>query len=222
MSNNNNNKTNLSKNEIKRIEKFNIRKENLILKNYIPKELIISINKANIFAMILMILTAVVLFLIYSSLHNVKQQLITYLDNISILKYILHIISFFVILLLLVVIHELLHGFTWAIFSSDHFKSIEFGYLKEKATPYCYCYTPLTKFQYLIGCLMPLFILGIIPAAYAILKGNLIVLLFSIIMISAAAGDILVSYKLFKYNTNKNHILIFDHPIEAGLYIFEK
>ena len=57
-------------------------------------------------------------------------------------------------------IHEGIHGLTWGLLSPDGFSTIEFGLIKEYMTPYCYCGTPLTRGQYILGSMMPTLVLG--------------------------------------------------------------
>ena len=76
-------------------------------------------------------------------------------------------LSVFVTLMAGIVVHELIHGLTWAYFAKKGFKSIRFGVFWEMLTPYCHCSEPLTVRQYCIGALMPLVVLGIIPLVLA-------------------------------------------------------
>lgn len=87
-------------------------------------------------------------------------------------------VLFLCIVLFGVIVHELIHGITWAIFAKDGFKSIKFGVLWKMITPYCHCKEVLTVRQYSIGGIMPAIILGIIPAIIGIAIGNLWILLF--------------------------------------------
>ena len=86
----------------------------------------------------------------------------------------LQMIIFVIAILLLVVVHELIHGITWSVFTEHHFGDIEFGFMKEYLTPYCTCKCPLSKGKYIIGALMPLIILGIIPMAAGIIMGSML------------------------------------------------
>ena len=45
----------------------------------------------------------------------------------------------FVALMAGIVVHELIHGLTWAYFAKKGFKSIRFGIFWEMLTPYCHC-----------------------------------------------------------------------------------
>ena len=131
-------------------------------------------------------------------------------------------VLFVITLVVLVVVHELIHGLTWSIFAQDHFKSIEFGFMKEYATPYCTCTVPLKKGAYIAGALMPLIILGIMPAVIAIFIGSFFLLAIGFVMIMAAGGDIMIVLKLLGYKSDAADVLIYDHPTQAGSVIFER
>lgn len=129
---------------------------------------------------------------------------------------------FFLVLLVLIVVHELIHGLSWALFAEHHGKDIAFGFMKQYLTPYCSCKVPLSKGQYIFGALMPLILLGVLPMIAGILAGSFPVLLMGIIMADAAAGDILIVWKILRYKSTAEHIIYIDHPTQAGGVIFEK
>jgi hypothetical protein len=123
------------------------------------------------------------------------------------------------ILILGIIVHELIHGITWAKFADNGFKSIKFGVLWKMLTPYCHCKEPLTVRQYTIGAIAPAIILGFLPAIIAILTGNLGLLIFGIFFTMAAGGDFLIVNMISKENKDD---LVQDHPSEAGCYIYRK
>lgn len=118
-----------------------------------------------------------------------------------------------------IIIHELLHGFTWAIFVKGGFKQLKFGINWRYLAPYAHFKIPLKLKIYLAGALMPLLILGIIPAVFGIIMGNGFYLLFGIFFTWAASGDILAGLRLFRLPMNK---MVQDHPDQLGFIIFEK
>ena len=124
--------------------------------------------------------------------------------------------------IVLVVVHELVHGLTWSFFTPHGFKDIEFGIMKPSMTPYCTCLVPLKKEQHMIGTVMPLIVLGIIPMIIAILTANPGLLFISVIMSASAAGDIMILHRMLGYKTNAKEIIYMDHPTEAGGVVFEK
>lgn len=124
----------------------------------------------------------------------------------------------FVILVSGIVAHELIHGITWACFAKHGFRSIRFGVIWAMLTPYCHCKEPLIIRHYRLGALTPLIILGILPLLLAYPLRSVPLLLWGIIFITSAAGDILIIWKLRKELAS---LLVQDHPKEAGCIIFE-
>ena len=94
--------------------------------------------------------------------------------------------------------------------------------MKQYLTPYCTCTVPLDKGPYIFGALMPLIILGIVPMIIGIVTGSIFVLSVGILMTDAAAGDILIVWKLLRYKSTAKHVVYMDHPTQAGGVIFEK
>ncbi len=203
--------------EQKRLEKFEEIRSDLESRGYKCTELIIGLVWANAFSFILFVPVAIISMVLYLMV-NSTDGIVDSLLAMSPLTYLL----FVVILLALVVVHELIHGATWAIFAEHHFKDIEFGFIKKYLTPYCTCKVALAKSEYILGALMPLIILGIIPVAIAIAAGSLFWLWMGIIMITSASGDILIVHKIVTYKTEADEILYYDHPTNAGGVIFEK
>lgn len=126
---------------------------------------------------------------------------------------------FLLLLLLATVVHELIHGLTWGLFSPKGFFSIEFGFIAEMLTPYCYCGEPLKKGPYLAGSLMPFLLLGLLPSIAGVLSGSMLLLLLGLVMIMGAGGDMTVSAKLLFMKLEKGSVIM-DHPTECGFVLF--
>lgn len=199
--------------EQRRLKAYEAISEKLAAKGYHRTELTVGIIRANIFAMILSIPVMAVGIVLFVIANRGKE--ISWMSGRQ-------MIIFVIALLLLIVVHELIHGITWSIFTEHHFGDIEFGFMMEYLTPYCTCKSPLSKGKYIIGALMPLIILGIIPAAAGILTGSMFWLLMGIIMILSAGGDILIVANIMKYKSSSEDVLYLDHPTQAGGVIFEK
>jgi len=194
--------------------------------NYSKEEIIVNIVWANIFGVFVLII-AILLFGIpfYSLWHEkfINIQIINSIINSS--TQIIMAIKYFAIYLLLlfslIFIHELIHGISFIIFTKNKLKSIKFGFMSVKKlfTPYCHCREKLKIRHYRIAIMMPLIIMGIIPTITSIIIGNIFLLFWGIICIMAACGDILIFLKTLK---QKRDSWIFDHPTEAGFYIYKK
>ena len=125
-------------------------------------------------------------------------------------------------MLVLIVVHELIHGLVWSFFAERGFKDIEFGFMVKYLTPYCTCGVPLSKGQYIAGALAPLVLLGVVPMIWGILAGSFPVLLVGIIMADSAAGDIQIVWQILRYKSCSSDVVYIDHPTQGGGVIFER
>ena len=200
----------LSEAEKKRLAKFEANAEEMARQGFQRVDLTVSIKKANVFAVILLI---PLLMIGFAATWNRSARP----GNDPLL-----ILLFFAAYLMLIPVHELIHGASWAPFTEHRFRDIEFGFMKQYFTPYCTCTVPLQKGPYVFGALMPLVLLGILPLIAGILTGSIFVLSLGILMTDAAAGDIMIVWKLLRYQTSARQIVYMDHPTQAGGVIFEK
>lgn len=203
----------LNKVELKRKAIFEEREESLIKEGYEKKELTIGVVMANVMALLIMIPVIDLIFRVYSKI-NGGFEIIT--------EGFMDIIIFLIILILLITFHELIHGITWAIYSNNHFRDIEFGVIWSMLTPYCTCKSELTRKQYILGAIMPTIILGIIPAFVAIIFQIDILLLHSLLMILAGGGDVIIVSKLLLHREKGKESMYLDHPYKCGVVVFEK
>ena len=202
----------LTKAETRRLEAFRETEKRMEGQGYKETVLTIDMMKANTFAVLLLIPLFVIGFGAYYLIHRT-------LGLVSIHKDMLVFCAGFVIL---IVVHELIHGVTWAIHSENHFRDIEFGFMVNAMAPYCTCASPLKKNDYVTGALMPLILLGIVPTVVSLIIASPVMLLLGLFLIDGAAGDILIVDKLLKYKTSSAEVLYLDHPTEAGLVVFER
>ena len=204
----------LSAKEQRRKDVFDETCERLIREGYKKTNLTVGIVKANIIVLLLAIPVIAIGVLLFALKNPVSLLRPTPQGSIL----------FVVLFVVLIVVHELIHGLTWSVFAENHFKDIDFGFMKELLTPYCTCSTPLRKSHYILGALMPCIVLGIIPAAIGILLGSSLFFWIGIIMILSAGGDIMIVWKVmkFKKQDESKEVLIYDHPTQAGSVIFER
>ena len=203
----------LSPAEQKRLDKLNQVTEELEEQGYTRNDRTINIVWANVVIIIATIPVFIVLFALFILRNGIGS--VEVMDGKSV---IIFAVSYFV----LIVVHELIHGLTWSIFAPDHWKNIEFGFMTQYLTPYCTCGTPLDKGHYILGALMPLTLLGLIPAVIAIFTGSSLLLYISIVMILSAGGDVLLVRELLRFRTDAKEILIYDHPTQAGCVVFTR
>lgn len=204
----------LSVKEQRRLARFEETCAKLQQQGYKMNSLTVGIVKANLFVLLLAIPVVAVSVLLFVWMNPAENLRPSPLESVI----------FIVLFVAFVVLHEFIHGLTWSMFSEHHFKDIEFGFMKEYLTPYCTCLVPLSKGHYILGALMPCFVLGIIPLALGIVLGSSLLFWTGIIMTLSAGGDILIVIKLLAYKRQEGtkEFLIYDHPTQAGSVIFER
>ena len=199
----------LTKDEIERKKRFEELSAELTGKGYKIKNLTITPGMANVLGTAIGFGAASPFFLIYlltGSDHNNDNSFAVF-------------IVFFVLFLVSIVVHELLHGTGWGLFAENHFKSIAFGVVWSALMPYCTCKVALKKGQYIVGLLLPCIVLGIIPSVIACIIGNFMLLCYGGFMTICAGGDLLVFVLILKAKL-KGDVLLLDHPTDVGLVAF--
>lgn len=205
----------LTKAEEKRKRIYEEEKQKLIEAGYTEKDLTISVVYANVMAFVLGLPIIIVLgVLFFNNNFNSSRESFTFTMS--------ECVIFLVVLAVLIVVHELIHGAFWAIFAKNHLKSIEFGFMVQYLTPYCCCKEVLTRGQYIIGGIMPTVLLGVVPAVVAIFSGSSLLFAIGCLMILAGGGDLTILLKILMYRSKKEEILYMDHPYECGLVVFER
>jgi hypothetical protein len=186
-------------------------------KDYQKEKLTINLYWANIFSFLILVPIALIVGLPYYLLwiDDIDAFFSFWKDEISSIG----LLRFFLVTIFGVIIHELIHGVTWARYTNNGFKSIKFGVLWKMLTPYCHCKEPLRVKHYVMGAIAPAIILGFIPSVVAIIIGNFGLLIFGLLFTVVAAGDFLIINLLRKENKDD---FVEDHPSEAGCYIYRK
>lgn len=181
--------------------------------------LTVDLYRANVFALLLMLVMGILYGLPYVLLHGFNYS------NMLIVEFARQVSPLLLALLPLVAIlagtalHELIHGLVWAFFAEKGFRSVRFGLLLKMLTPYCHCKEPLKIKHYRLGAWMPAVLLGFVPAVAGILAGKMDLLIFGWFFTGAAAGDFLIIHLLRK-EARDDYAL--DHPSEAGCWVFRK
>lgn len=197
--------------EQRRLERFEALRARLEAQGWSATNLVISVIKANVFAVALAFpLMGLGFWLFFKRNGGIGSMPGNF--------FLLFLIAF----IALIFVHEGLHGVTWALFAENGFKDIAFGFMKELLTPYCTCAAPLKKGQYILGALMPLIVLGIIPTALGILFGSMFWTVIGLVMVLSAGGDILIVLKLLLWKSAAAEKRFLDHPTQAGLVVFER
>lgn len=217
MNRENENNRELSAAEKARSESFEKAKKQLIENGYEEMDLTVGLVNANIMAFVLS-LPFIILFAVLFALRNISDwsAFIAQVIDGAVMGLIVFTVAFFV----LVVVHELIHGLTWAVFAKKHWKAISFGFIVKYMTPYCCCDEAMKKWQYVIGALMPTLLLGVVPAAVSVFTGSVLLFVIGSFMITAGGGDLTIVLKLLTFSAQGREVLYIDHPYQVGLVAF--
>lgn len=202
----------LTPKEQKRKENFDMLCERMIANGYIKSDLTVGVVAANVTAILIMAPLMALGLWIFCWTVPEAEAVFTLSDGAAML----------IAIILLIVIHELIHGLTWGCFAKDHFGSIEFGVIWSMLTPYCTCTEPLKRWQYILGGLMPTLLLGSGLIAAACLLHSLFWLVLAEFMILSGGGDFLIVCKMLLHKAQGTKACYYDHPYECGLVVFEK
>ena len=205
----------MTKDEKIRIDNFNRVSKELFEKGYEEIKVGMGVLKANIMAVLIFVPIMYLIFKFYVKLYSIDDFIDFVLD---IKKFMFFIITSMVF----IVIHELLHGLTWSLFTENGFKDVAFGFMWKYLTPYCSCKVPMKKGQYVLGLLMPLIILGIVPTIIGLAMGSVFLTALGAFYIFAAGGDIIMAFLILSRDLKGKEVLLFDNPTEMGVSFFEK
>ena len=201
----------LTEAEQRRLDHFNEVGDELVAQGYRRTDLRINMVTANVVSIVGAVVLLALCIVAFSFIHPE-------VDLASGYSLIVLLAAFVV----LIVVHELIHGLTWSRFTPNGFKDVEFGVMWSALAPYCACNAPLKKGPYILGALMPLVILGIIPLVVAFCIGSVPLLYIGALMVVGATGDILIVLKLLGHKSTATDVLLYDHPTEGGSVIFER
>lgn len=180
----------------------------------IKKEVAFNSVLINILGIVIMIPLLVILGIIFKSTHSIESDL--FIDQFIhdfLQSSPLFIIFYIVSIAAGVICHEFLHGLAFAKFSIQGFKHVKFGFNVKALAPYAHCKVPLKRNYYMLSLVLPGVIIGLIPAAIALILGNLLFYAWSIFFILTAIGDFLLFFRIIFIS---NKYIISDHPSKVG------
>ena len=122
---------------------------------------------------------------------------------------------FFVLIVVGIAVHELIHGFAWMYVTRSGFRHLRFGFLLGGV--YCHIDVPMVKRKYVVGALMPLLLLGVLPYLLSFAIHSLWMMLFGAIFIACAMGDVLIVWAI---RHEPSDTLLYDHPTEPGCVVY--
>ena len=123
--------------------------------------------------------------------------------------------SFFFLILLYCILHEIIHGLSYFI-NGAKFKNITFGIMLEKGILYCLCKQNISKRNILISSIAPLILIGFVTYFIGIYFNLPLLVLLSIFNMSGCSGDIVTF--MFISRLKDVQFSEFDDPICFALY----
>jgi hypothetical protein len=171
------------------------------------RDLSVSMQRANVVVLFIAVPIVILQFWLFGMAHPGADQSITW-----------NYLVFLLIVMAGIVVHEAIHGITWALAGRKPWSSIKFGFQVKTLTPYCHINEPIEINAYRVGAFMPGLLVGVLPFVYSLINGDTNWFWFSLVHISAAGGDLLV---LWLIRGVKAESLVEDHPTQAGCYVLE-
>lgn len=171
------------------------------------RDLSISMERANLGVLFFALPVVVIQFLLFEYIHPDIDASITW-----------NFLFFLLVVIIGIIIHEAIHGITWAAFGRKPWSAIKFGFQLKTLTPYCHVNEPIEINAYRMGAFMPGLIVGILPYIYSLTSGDGNWFWFGLIHTASAGGDWLV---LWLIRIVKAGSLVEDHPTQAGCYVLE-
>lgn len=198
----------MTEDEARRTEIFEAEVASFNGKGYISKDITTSALTANVVGTVLGVVAALPLLLLYLWLYGFNESYWNFW-------------VFIIAIAVSIVVHELIHGLTWSLFTRNGFKSVAFGFIWKYLTPYCSCKEALKRGQYILGGIMPGLVLGIIPQAVACFTGIYMLAFFGAFMTVCAGGDLMIFVMILMDRKNRDEHYL-DHPTKIGLVKFYK
>lgn len=107
-------------------------------------------------------------------------------------------ITLFILMVIWLIIHEILHGIAFGLFKEVNKKNITFGMYLEKGVFYCMCKQNITKKVILTSLLFPFTIIGLITLIIGMIINNYELVFLSILNITGSIGDIIMTIYFLK------------------------
>jgi hypothetical protein len=109
--------------------------------------------------------------------------------------------------------HELVHAVAWAAAARRPLGAIEVGIRWRSLAPYAHPREPMPAGAYRVGAVMPLLLLGVVPALAAIAAGAPRLMAWGLFFVFTAGGDVLVLWLIRRVPAGR---LVEDHPTRVG------
>lgn len=118
-----------------------------------------------------------------------------------------------------ILIHELLHGVGFVLVGKVPVTAVSFGFSWKGLAPYAHCAAPMRASAYRFAVLLPGLVLGILPGILGVILQSLGLVLWGILMTSAAGGDLAA---LLAIRQVPGSAWVRDHPSKVGCQVLKE
>lgn len=171
--------------------------------DYTERAMHISVTRINVLSVVIVIPIAIISAYIYGVLDIDKKS---------------DLFSFFLLLFIGIILHELIHAIVAVKYAQAGWKSIKFGVMWKYLAPYCHCKEALTVGQYRKFVMTPTLV-AVACLIISFFIHDWTFTMFSVVMVGGGAGDIYIISKLRKEDPQT---LVVDYPDKIGSAILEK
>ncbi|MFP7253947.1 DUF3267 domain-containing protein [Terribacillus goriensis] len=123
----------------------------------------------------------------------------------------------FLLTLIGIVLHELLHGIGFIVFGKVKSHQVKYGFSWRDGAAYAHCMEPIKVSAYRMSLLLPVVVTGLLPLFISYIIGNGVLLTVSVILTAGGIGDWLIFRSLRKYEASQ---FVKDHPTKVGYFIY--
>lgn len=123
----------------------------------------------------------------------------------------------FLLTLIGIVLHELLHGIGFILFGKVKSSQVKYGFSWRDGAAYAHCMEPIKVSAYRMSLLLPVIVTGLLPLFVSYIIGNGVLLTVSVILTAGGIGDWLIFRSLRKYEASQ---FVKDHPKKVGYFIY--
>jgi hypothetical protein len=118
-----------------------------------------------------------------------------------------------------ILVHEGIHGLTWAWAGKIPLHRIKYGFKLKTLTPYAHCQVPIDIRAYRTGVIMPFLIMGMAPYILSLVAEDHHLLGFGLFFSFGAIGDLII---LWITRTIPSGTYVQDHATQAGVTIVDQ
>jgi len=133
-------------------------------------------------------------------------------------------ILYMLALFIFIIIHELLHGISFVLFSKNKWSTMKFGVSVKSGVAYCISLVPIKIPRARLSLMMPIYVVCLPVYVYALVTGNFALATLGVLLASGSVGDF---YYMWKLRAISKSLYMYEElptktGYEIGFYVFEK